>query len=224
MTIEQHGDLFQSSTPWGLSFHHLQHEAEPAVAELIPVLAPVIYEASRPFADWYFGEPDVAAEIITEWMARPTAEVFVGRAMIAEAEDAGTMGCLIGLSGADLADCRRADFAAFCADLGSGPEADEVLEQVVTAARELFPPVEADELYISRVAVRATWRNRGVGRALVGHACETYRRRGFRKCRLDVGADNIAAIRAYQAVGLRIIATSSSPTCGLSYCAMAGDL
>ena len=49
---------------------------------------------------------------------------------------------------------------------------------------------------------------------------ETFRAQGFRKFRLDVSADNRAAIRAYQAAGLRVASTNHSPTSGLTYCAM----
>ena len=56
--------------------------------------------------------------------------------------------------------------------------------------------------------------------ALTSVTMETFRAQGFRKFRLDVSADNRAAIRAYQAAGLRITSTSHSATSGLTYCAM----
>ena len=121
----------------------------------------------------------MAAEILHEWMSRPTAEVFVGRAivMMGPETESETAGCLIALSGADLAKARAADFAAFCHELGSGAESEEVVAQVVPASRELFPAVADDELYISRVAVDPSRRGQGLGRKLVAHTMETFRAR-----------------------------------------------
>src|SRR5215204_3041554 len=138
-----------------MRFRHLWTEGDAARSQLIPALAPWVYSASRPFADWYFGDPDVAAEILHEWMDRPSSEVFVGRAivMMGPETESETAGCLIALPGDQLAKARAADFTAFCNELGAGPEAEEVLAQVVPASRELFPPVGDDEIYISRVAV-----------------------------------------------------------------------
>src|SRR5262245_15215127 len=126
-----------------MKFRHLWTEDAAAARDLIPQLAPWVHEASQPFADWYFANPELAAEILREWMDRPTAEVFVGRAIVMTERAAGDapVGCLIALSGAELGRARSADFMAFCHALGSGADADPVLAGVVPASRELFPPV-----------------------------------------------------------------------------------
>ena len=204
-----------------MGFRHLWTEDEAARRALIPTLAPWIHEASCPFADWYFATPELAVEILREWMQRPTAEVFVGRAIVMmEPEMGEAVGCLIALSGADLAASRSADFLAFCRELGTGPDVDDVLSELVPASRELFPDVGDDELYISRVAIDPARRGKGLGRELVAHALETFRARGFRRFRLDVSAGNPAAIRSYEAVGLRVIGSQNSPAAGLTYCTM----
>jgi ribosomal protein S18 acetylase RimI-like enzyme len=187
---------------------------------LVDTLAPWVIAASRPFADWYFGQPDVAAEIVTEWMARPTSELYVGRAIVYDDEQGWPGGCIIALPGHEVAAARAADFGEFCAEIASEPEADEVIAEVVTVSRELFPPIEPDDLYVSRVGVDEAQRGKGVGRALVEAAIEEFRERGIRGCRLDVSADNRAAIRAYEAAGLAVVSTSHSPISGLTYCAM----
>jgi ribosomal protein S18 acetylase RimI-like enzyme len=222
--MQQVGVYRESLAP-ELSFQHLERgDGGGELDGLAPALGPWIYEASRPFADWYFGDPEVAAEILCEWALRPTAEVYAGRATLARSPDHGLMGCLISLSGAEVARCRQADFAAFCAELGSGEDAEAVLEQVVTAARELFPPVAPDDLYVSRVAVAIPWRNRGVCKALAAETVREARRRGYRRCRLDVAVDNLPAVRAYQAAGFRVGQVSRSTTCSLSYCTMFADV
>jgi ribosomal protein S18 acetylase RimI-like enzyme len=187
---------------------------------LVNKLAPWVIAASRPFADWYFGEPEVAAEIVTEWMARPTSELYVGRAIVYDDEHGEPGGCIIALPGHEVAAARAADFAQFCSEIAAEPEADEVIAEVMTVSRELFPPIEPEDLYVSRVGVDAAQRGKGVGRALVEAAIEEFRERGMRGCRLDVSADNRAAIRAYEAAGLEVVSTSHSPIAGLTYCAM----
>jgi ribosomal protein S18 acetylase RimI-like enzyme len=205
-----------------MKFRHLWTEDAAAARDLIPQLAPWVHEASQPFADWYFASSELAAEILREWMERPTAEVFVGRAIVMTEPEAGDLavGCLIGLSGAELSQARAADFVAFCRELGSGTDADAVLADVVPASRELFPPVAEDELYISRVAIDPARRGKGLGRQLVAHAVATFRAHGFSRFRLDVSAHNLSAIRAYEAAGLRVVASQDSPSTGFSYCAM----
>jgi ribosomal protein S18 acetylase RimI-like enzyme len=205
-------------------YRHLSAEPGADLGELIAALAPLVHEASAPFADWYFGDAAVAADILREWMARPTAEVFAGRAIVLEDAADAPAGCLLALDGAALARSRAADFAAFCDAIGGGAAAEEVIATVVQASRELFPPVAPDEMYISRVAIAAPHRSRGLGRALVGHALRTYRAAGARRFRLDVSADNPGAIRAYEAAGMRVRSTSSSATAGLTYCAMVAEL
>lgn len=208
-----------------LRYQHLPTESAlgPRLGALVPVLAPWIHAASNPFADWYFGGGEMAREIIEEWMSRTSSEMFLGRAFLVHDDTSGTappVGCLIGVSGTELPALRAADFAAFCDDLGSGPEAEQVIEQVIEAARELFPPVAADEFLISRVAVDPLRRGQGLGRALVAHAVAAKRDEGFRRFRLDVAADNASAIRAYRAAGFELAATSRHAGSGLAYCAM----
>jgi ribosomal protein S18 acetylase RimI-like enzyme len=74
------------------------------------------------------------------------------------------------------------------------------------------------------VAVDPARRGQGLGRALVTHALQTYREQGFTRFRLDVSADNRAAIRVYEAAGLKVAATSRSPTADLVYCSMIAEL
>lgn len=204
-------------------FRHLWEEADQPTAAVVERLAPLVVAASRPFADWYFGEPDVAAEIVQDWMTRPTSEVFAGRAIVFEDGDGALGGCIIALAGGELTGCRLADFAAFCEELGPGPDANEVAAASLAVSQELFPSVADDDVYVSRVGVDPRRRGQGIGRALVNHAMEVFgggRDGGRRRCRLDVSADNHAAIRAYEAAGLRIATTSHSPAAGLTYCAM----
>lgn len=202
-----------------MSFHHLWEDGGPSFELLVSKLAPSVHAASNPFADWYFGDRDVAAELIEEWMVRPSSEVYLGRGIVMMAEQE-PVGVLIGMSGAQLSACRNADFGAFCEEIGSGEEVDEIVEQVVTVSRELFPPVEPDTFYISRVAVVSQHRGRGFGRRLVEHTMEAKRRDGFDKFRLDVSAENAGAIHVYESLGLKRASRSQSTIAPLEYFGM----
>jgi ribosomal protein S18 acetylase RimI-like enzyme len=205
-------------------FRHLWNESSPPTPATIDLLAPWVIEASRPFADWYFGEPDVAAEILREWMARPGSEIYAGRATLIEDDSALGVGCIITVPGGDLGRSRAEDFAVFCAEIESEPTAAEMAGEVLTVSQELFPPVASGDLYISRVGVDPSRRGHGIGRALVRHAVEMAGDLDMRGCRLDVSSDNAAAIRAYEAAGLVVISTSRSVLAGLSYSAMRADV
>ncbi len=207
----------------GARFRHLVDAAGEPTPATVALLAPWVVAASRPFADWDFGEDWAAAEILQEWMGRPTSEVFAGRAIVYEDDD-GPGGCIVALSGSELARCRAADFAAFYGEIESEPDADEVIAEIVAASNELFAPVADDDLYISRVGVDADRRGRGIGREMVSHVLELAARAGHLRCRLDVASDNRAAIRAYEAAGLTVAERRHSPTAGLSYCSMTAAL
>lgn len=201
-------------------FRHLAANDEPISSELVRELAPLVVDASQPFAEWYFNDKEMAAEIIEEWMARPSSEVYAGRAVVLDHEDRDAAGCLIALTGAELAKARSADFAEFCAEISDSPEADEVVEEVIEASNDLFPPVEDDHLYVSRVAVDPSMRGEGLGSELIDYVTDHFSGQGLTTCRLDVAAANVGAIKAYEKVGFKIVATSRSDLADLTYCAM----
>lgn len=203
-----------------MEFQDTTTQIEPSLRGFVPTLQPWIHEASNPFADWYFGDEQTAAAFIGHWLVRASSEIYLGRAMLMLDERRQPLGCVIGMAGGELSDCRTADFAALCEALQSHPEADEIAAQTIEVSRELFPPVAPDEFYISRVVVAPTRRRCGVGRAMLGHAIEAQRTRGFKRFRLDVSADNNAAIRLYDSLGLRPVGSARSEDAELEYHAM----
>jgi ribosomal protein S18 acetylase RimI-like enzyme len=190
----------------------------------LPTLVPWIHEASQPFADWYFGDAATAAGILGEWMRRSTSEVHLGRALVALDAAGGPLGCLVGMDGVALERCRAADFAALCEDLGGGPDASAVLEELVTASRALFLPVPHAAYYVSRVAVAPHARGQGLGQQLVMAALERARRTGCTQLHLDVSTANHGAIRTYGRVGLAVVATCVHEPSGLAYHRMSAPL
>lgn len=198
-------------------FHHASQEPDTDRRTVVATLQPWIVEASMPYAEWYFGDADSAAEMMRHWMERPSSELYIGRAMLMMETVEQPLGCVIGMSGTELASCRAKDFAAFCEAVDSNPEADDLIAQTIEVSRELFPPVEDDEFYISRVAVDPQRRGRGLGRSMLQHAIEAQRAQGFSRFSLDVSAENAAAIQMYESLGMRVLRKGTSPDAGLQY-------
>lgn len=59
--------------------------------------------------------------------------------------------------------------------------------------------------YVNDLAVRRSWRRRGLGLALLLHAFAEFRRRGFRAVTLDVDGENTTgAVRLYERAGMSV--------------------
>lgn len=56
-----------------------------SVQSTIDLLARWVVAAGRASKDWCFAGPDIAAKIENEWFARPTLELFAGRAIAVDA-------------------------------------------------------------------------------------------------------------------------------------------
>jgi ribosomal protein S18 acetylase RimI-like enzyme len=203
-----------------MQFQDQTSQVEPSFQAYVPVLRPWIHEASNPYADWYFGDEEAADAFIGSWLVRPSSELYLGRAMMMFDELRRPIGCVIGMPGSQLARCRTADFAELCESLQSHPDADEIVAQTIEVSRELFPEVDDDEFYISRVAVSPDRRRSGLGRSMLGHAIESQRARGATRFRVDVSADNAAAIRLYESLGMRVTASARNADAELEYWSM----
>jgi len=70
---------------------------------------------------------------------------------------------------------------------------------------------EADEFYISNLAVRPDLQRRGIGRALLTHAEALAHEERLEKCSLIVDLANETAIRLYERLGFRLVSTTHTP-------------
>ena len=172
----------------------------------IPKAVRWVHEAGNPYYDWFFGGSARAESALAAWMRRPSSEVFVGRIGFLM-PDGRAAGGFIALSGGELADCRRAD--ALAAMQTVGPEERGSLLGRMRSARDLFTSVAADEFYLSKMGVVASYRGVGYGARLVTAYLEAGAALGFQRFRLDVWAGNRPAISLYQAAGFRILRESS---------------
>jgi ribosomal protein S18 acetylase RimI-like enzyme len=195
--------------------------AEGEATRLVPTTLSWLYEAGNPFYDWFFGELVDGPRTVGEWMLRPSSEVSLSRIQLLVDGDE-PVGGFVALSGDELLACRRADALALMTSVGR--DAWVRVEQKATLARELFPPVEPGDYYLSKMGVVAERRGRGHGAAVAAEYVEEGTRRGFRRFRLDVWSENRAAIRLYESLGFETTAESTSLRAGLTYLAMSHEL
>ncbi len=71
---------------------------------------------------------------------------------------------------------------------------------------------EAEDCWLEDIYVRERTRGTGLGRALLGAACEHARNRGCRRVELDVNEDNDRATGLYRSVGLSAHSKGMSST------------
>jgi len=76
-------------------------------------------------------------------------------------------------------------------------------EELVGFVISYVRPDSPDQGYISVVATVPSHRRKGIATALIHHAVRRFWDLGLRRVRVDVRADNVPAVRAYQSVGFR---------------------
>ena len=192
-------------------------EGGPSSSErLVASLLPLVHEAGNPYYDWFFGNAVRARAALERWMNRDSSEISVTRFVIVVDGDH-TVGGMVAIAGAELADCRRSD--ALVAIKEAGSERASLLARV-RASKDLFAPVGTDELYLSKIAVARDERRRGMGSLLMRELLVDARSRGFERLRLDVSADNEPAISLYRAFGFELQETRHSDAAAMTYLSM----
>jgi GNAT superfamily N-acetyltransferase len=181
----------------------------------------LVHEAGNPYFDWLFGGRERAAGAIAAWMRRPASELSIDRIWVALVGGE-LAGMYIGLPGITLRECRQADAVALIAEAGQSREARAALVEHVAASKELFPPVQPDDFYLSKIGVVSEHRGKGLGRALTREFFAAGRDGGFNRFRLDVAADNEPAIRLYRSLGFGT--ASQREAAGMRYLSMTAVL
>lgn len=189
----------------------------PEARALAPDAVALIHEAGNPFFDWFFAGPEPARAALEGMLQRDSSEVAASRVIVL-LDGERLAGMYVALDGAELSRARKADTLALLGEAGS-PESRSTLLARMAKARELFAPVAADEYYLSKIGVAPDLRRKGYGRALFEEYVSAGRAAGFTRFRLDVSADNEAAIALYRSAGFRIEADRE--TGPLRYVAMA---
>jgi ribosomal protein S18 acetylase RimI-like enzyme len=177
-----------------------------------------VREAGNPYYDWLFGDAARAESALTQWMRRPSSEVFVGRVSLL-VDDGQTVGGFIALSGSELAACRRADAVATLQTV-EPEERGSVLARM-HSTRGLFTIPSAEEFYLSKMGVLPDFRGAGHGATIVRQYVDVGAALGFQRFRLDVWTGNRPAVQLYKAVGFRVLRESSIDQARMTYLDMA---
>lgn len=162
----------------------------------------MIHEAGNPYFDWFFDGPARARATLESMLQRASSEVAASRVIVLQ-EGERLAGMFVALEGAELAICRKADTHALLREARS-PESRSTLVAKIEKSGDLFAPVGADEFYLSKIGIAPDKRRKGYGRALFDEYISVGRAAGFTRFRLDVSADNEAAIALYRSAGFRV--------------------
>lgn len=196
-----------------MAFRHLA--TEPAAERFIPAVLPWVVDAGNPYFDWFFGKGE-APRRIERWMHRASSEVAIGRVMVAEL-DGGAIGGYIAVAGRELPTCRIADGVATLAEAGENSSAVRARMEM---ARDLFPAVAAEDLYLSKLGLLRQHRRKGFARGLIERFLYHGRAQGFDSFRLDVFAGHHRAIALYRLAGFQVVSEAVIPGTSMGYLAM----
>ena len=198
--------------------HRGLHVAE--AEDLIPRVVDGAREAGSPYYDYLLTGRGAARELLAGWMARSASEVAARRVTVAIA-DGQLRGGFIAPSGRDLAAARRADSAALV--MGVPPDGREAIVVRLRELSGLFPPVDEQSYYLSKIWVGPAFRGQCLGRQLMEGYLETGRQEGFTRFSLDVHADNRRAIGLCERVGFVVEVHTAAPAAGMEYLRMVAD-
>jgi ribosomal protein S18 acetylase RimI-like enzyme len=174
-------------------------------------------EAGNPYYDVLFGDAGSTLTYLQKWACRGSSEVSIRRVefLMSDSEFAGGF---IALSGGDLRKARRADSVALLTSVA--PQDRPALTLRLTNVSDLMAPVGDDEYYLSKLGLAQQFRGKRLSRTLVDSYIEEGARLGHSRYRLDVHADNEAAIRCYRSAGFEISRRSQSQDGTLKYYSM----
>jgi [ribosomal protein S18]-alanine N-acetyltransferase len=190
----------------------------------IPQVLPWLQEAGDPYYRWFFGgiiPTDRTQSLLADWMRRRSSELSIERAVLLVTGEC-ALGGFIALGGADLQACRRADALAVLQ--AAGRQGQSLLRERIRDGRNLFGPVAADELYLSKLGVARGLRRAGYGAKILQRYIDRGAADGFRRFRLDVWAENRPAIGLYWSFGFQVVRELRNDRAGMTYLNMVLEL
>ena len=193
----------------------------PDPESLIPDLLSWIQASGNPYFDWFFGGAQRATGVLEEWMRRQSSEVSVRRVSLLYSQDR-IAGGFIAMGGNELRRCRKADTVALMR--GFDAEERSVLTGRMSAAADLFVTPADDEFYLSKMGLASEFQGRGLGRRLVDEYIKEGKSLGFGRFRLDVHADNAAAIGLYKKSGFTVDRQAECSEASMVYYSMVYEM
>ena len=173
---------------------------DPEADRLVDALAPGLHEAGNPYLDWLFGDAEVARAAVRRFMASERSELSLRRVTVLE-RDGELVGAYVGVDGADMARCARADSMTALAVVGRAGR-PALLRRAATLA-DARRPIDPDQWFLSKLWVRPEDRGHGFGRVLVNEFIATGERRGLHRCRVDARFGDAHVIGLYESAGFQ---------------------
>lgn len=160
------------------------------------------YSASEPYTSFAFSSAEQSRSVRAYLFARNLCEFSApyGRLL----RDSGrTLGMLAVLSGTELTKCRMR--AALALAKSGLLREDAGLAHRVQLAGQTLLKLQPDDFYLSRIAVSAAARGRGIGTHLIQQTEREARERGCPRIALEVSPNSAAAVRLYLREGFQQI-------------------
>lgn len=201
--------------------HFHPASALPDKMAILPHILDWIWEAGNPYVEWLWGTEAEGKAQTYAWLCRGSSELSLDKITLLMCGEA-ILGGYLAMGGRDLLTSRKSDLVELL-KVAKRTNNASLLKKLV-ASRELFPPVDEQHYYISRIGVRSQYRGMGFGRKLLEHCLATGRKRDYDYVRLDVCASNRNAISLYRSENFTITQEMTSDSAGMAYYAMIFDM
>jgi ribosomal protein S18 acetylase RimI-like enzyme len=160
------------------------------------------YLASEPYTRFVYASPDQASAVARHLFERGLAEFAPPFGAVAvNEEDRTVVGMIAFLDGAQL---RRVRMDAAIALVREAIITDEAVGARISLAAEAMMDVDESDLYLARIAVAASARNRGIGAKLMGVLEDAARSRGKTRLVLEVSPLSTTAVSLYERSGFDV--------------------
>jgi ribosomal protein S18 acetylase RimI-like enzyme len=160
------------------------------------------YLASEPYTSFVYESSDQARALARDLLERGLGEFAPPFGTVAVDEHDGTvLGMLAFVDGAALEHVRMEVAIAFVRE---ALISDDAVSDRIRLAASALMAVDASDLYLSRIAVAASARGRGIGKALMGVLERAARSQGKTRLVLEVSPQSTAALKLYQTAAFEV--------------------
>jgi ribosomal protein S18 acetylase RimI-like enzyme len=187
------------------------------VANYASQIARWAYQSSPEYFDLLFSDELSALARLEKWALRRDSE-YSGFCCTILLDDGMASGGVIAFGGNEQLQRRRADLFQLFKEL-SRIERDELKSKLAHVAH-LADTAQSTDFYIRALAIDPKARRHGLGTHLLTECVQRGFALGFSRVRLEVRADNLAAIRFYERAGFQVISESEIAKVGWSLHAM----
>jgi ribosomal protein S18 acetylase RimI-like enzyme len=183
------------------------------VANYASQIARWAYQSSPEYFNLLFNDELSALARLEKWALRRDSE-YSGSCCMILFDDGMASGGVIAFGGNEQLQRRRADLFQLFKEL-SRIERDQLKSKLAHVAH-LAHAAESTDFYIRALAIGPKARRHGLGTHLLTECVRRGFALGFPRVRLEVRADNLAAIRFYERTGFQLIPESETAKDGWS--------